>query len=77
MWSLKLEAGNSIRQKKFWLITALMVLIYIMAFYEIRDNLEGASNPPQGLLATSLVGYIMVSAFLFIGLYALIAGQPR
>jgi ABC-2 type transport system permease protein len=73
VWSLKLEAGNSIRQKKFWLITALMVLIYVIAFYEIRDNLESASNP-QGVLATSLIGYVMASAFLFIGLYALIAG---
>lgn len=73
MWSLKLEAGNSIRQKKFWLITALMVLIYIMAFYEIQGNLESASNP-QEVLAVSLVEYVVAGAFLFIGLYALIAG---
>ncbi|ASJ06274.1 ABC transporter permease subunit [Thermococcus pacificus] len=73
MWGFELELKKSIRTKKFWLILVLILLIYVMAFREVKDNLEGASDP-QGVLLTSLVGYIAVSAFLFIGVYALMAG---
>ena len=73
MWGFELELKKSLRTKKFWLILVLILLIYAMAFREVRDNLEGATNP-QEVLVTSVVGYIAVSAFLFIGLYALMAG---
>ncbi|CAD5245211.1 ABC transporter permease [Thermococcus camini] len=73
MWGFELELKKSLRTKKFWLILVLILLIYAMAFREVKDNLEGATNP-QELLVTSVVGYIAVSAFLFIGLYALMAG---
>ena len=73
MWEFKLEVERSLRTKKFWLTLVLIFLVYAMAFREVRDNLEGATNP-QELLAMSLMDYIAASAFLFIGLYALIAG---
>ncbi|WP_457742964.1 ABC transporter permease subunit [Thermococcus sp.] len=73
MWGFELELKKSLRTKKFWLILVLILLIYAMAFREVKDNLEGATNP-QKLLVTSVVGYIAVSAFLFIGVYALMAG---
>ena len=73
MWGFKLELEKSLRTKKFWLTLVLVLLVYAMAFREVRDNLEGATNP-QELLAMSLMDYIAASAFLFIGLYALIAG---
>ncbi|WP_258083383.1 ABC transporter permease [Thermococcus thermotolerans] len=73
MWGFELELKKSLRTKKFWLILVLILLIYAMAFREVRDNLEGATNPGE-VLVTSLVGYIAVSAFLFIGVYALMAG---
>lgn len=73
MWGFELELKKSLRTKKFWLILVLILLIYAMAFREVRDNLEGATNP-QEVLVTSVVGYIAVSAFLFIGVYALMAG---
>jgi len=73
MWGFELELKKSLRTKKFWLILVLILLIYAMAFREVKDNLEGATNP-QELLVTSVVGYIAVSAFLFIGVYALMAG---
>ncbi|AEK73429.1 ABC transporter permease [Thermococcus sp. 4557] len=73
MWGFELELKKSLRTKKFWLILVLILLIYAMTFREVRDNLEGATNP-QEVLVTSVVGYIAVSAFLFIGVYALMAG---
>jgi len=73
MWGFKLEVEKSLRTKKFWLTLVLILLVYAMAFREVRDNIEGATNP-QELLAMSLMDYIAASAFLFIGLYALIAG---
>ena len=73
MWGFELELKKSLRTKKFWLILVLILLIYAMAFMEVKDNLEGTTNP-QELLITSVVGYIAVSAFLFIGVYALMAG---
>ncbi|QDA30348.1 ABC transporter permease [Thermococcus indicus] len=73
MWGFELELKKSLRTKKFWLILVLILLIYAMAFREVKDNLEGATNP-QEVLVTSVIGYIAVSAFLFIGVYALMAG---
>ena len=73
MWGFRLELKKSLRTKKFWLILVLILLIYAMAFREVKDNLEGATNP-QELLITSVVGYIAISAFLFIGVYALMVG---
>jgi len=73
MWGFELELKKSLRTKKFWLILVLILLIYAMAFREVKDNLEGATNS-QEVLVTSVVGYIAVSAFLFIGVYALMAG---
>ncbi len=73
MWGFELELKKSLRTKKFWLILVLILLIYAMAFREIKDNLEGATNP-QEVLVTSLIGYIAISAFLFIGVYALMVG---
>ncbi|WP_148883068.1 ABC transporter permease [Thermococcus aciditolerans] len=73
MWGLELELKKSLRTKKFWLILVLILLIYAMAFREVKDNLEGATNPGE-VLVTSVVGYIAVSAFLFIGVYSLMAG---
>ena len=73
MWGFELELKKSLRMKEFWLILVLILLIYAMAFREVNDNLEGASDP-QGVLLTSLIGYIAISAFLFVGVYALIAG---
>jgi len=73
MWGFELELKKSLRTKKFWLTLVLVLLVYAMAFREVRDNLEGATNP-QEVLVTSVVGYIAVSAFLFIAVYALMAG---
>lgn len=73
MWGFELELKKSLRTKKFWLILVLILLVYTMAFREIRNNLEDVANP-EGLLVASLTGYIATSAFLFIGVYALMAG---
>ncbi|NJE04140.1 ABC transporter permease [Thermococcus sp. MV11] len=73
MWGFELELKKSLRTKKFWLILVLILLIYAMAFKEVKDNLEGATNPEE-VLVTSVIGYVVVSAFLFIGVYALMAG---
>jgi|GEM_PF-3169997 ABC-2 type transport system permease protein len=73
MWSFKLEAKNSLRTKKFWLTIVLISLVYVIAFREIKDNLKATTNL-QGVLTFSLIGYILASAFLFIGLYVLILG---
>lgn len=73
MWAFKLEVKNSLRTKKFWVVVTLIVLVYIQAFYEIRNNLQSTSTPEQ-MLILSLIGYIAVSAYLFIGLFALMMG---
>ncbi|NJE01894.1 ABC transporter permease [Thermococcus sp. JdF3] len=73
MWGFELELKKSLRTRKFWLILVLILLIYAMAFREVKDNLEGATNPEE-VLVTSVIGYVVVSAFLFIGVYALMAG---
>jgi len=68
MWGFELELKKSLRTKKFWLILVLILLIYAMAFREVGNNLESATNPLSG------IGYITVSAFIFIVVYTLIAG---
>jgi len=68
MRGFELELKKSLRTKKFWLILVLILLIYAMAFREVGNNLESATNPLSG------IGYITVSAFIFIVVYTLIAG---